>query len=134
MDDLNKRILEALQENADLTHAELAKLVHSSAPTCMRRVQRLKAEGWIARQVAILDADKIGRELGWGLHAIVEVSLEQQTAQWLDDFERVACASAVVPVPQPSSRTDWPSRRSACSAVSRRAAASPSARVVAPGG
>ena len=30
MDDLDGRILQALQENADLTHAELAKLVHSS--------------------------------------------------------------------------------------------------------
>jgi DNA-binding Lrp family transcriptional regulator len=62
----------------------------------MRRVQRLKADGWIAREVAILDADKVGRELGWGLHAIVEVSLEQQSAQWLDEFERAACASALV--------------------------------------
>jgi DNA-binding Lrp family transcriptional regulator len=96
MDDLDQRILQALQENAALTHAQLAALVHSSAPTCMRRVQRLKADGWIAREVAILDADKVGRELGWGLHAIVEVSLEQQSAQWLDEFERAACASALV--------------------------------------
>lgn len=96
MDELDRRILQVLQEDSALSHAQLAERVHSSAPTCMRRVQRLKAEGWISREVAILDSDKIGRELGWGLHAIVEVSLEQQTAQWLDDFERAACASAVV--------------------------------------
>ena len=39
-----------------------------------------------------IDAGKIGRELGWGLHAIVEISLEQQNTQWLDEFERAACA------------------------------------------
>lgn len=92
MDDLDRRILQELQSNASLSYAELAQRVHSSAPTCVRRVQKLKAAGWIEREVAILNSDKIGRELGWGLHAIVEVSLEQQTAQWLDEFERAACA------------------------------------------
>ena len=75
MDDLDQRLLQVLQEDASLSYAQLAERVHSSAPTCMRRVQRLKAEGWIAREVAILDSDQIGRALGWGLHAIVEVSL-----------------------------------------------------------
>ncbi len=96
MDDLDQRLLQVLQEDASLSYAQLAERVHSSAPTCMRRVQRLKAEGWIAREVAILDSDQIGRALGWGLHAIVEVSLAQQSAQCLDEFERAACASAVV--------------------------------------
>ena len=96
MDELDQRILQALQENCALSYAELAERVHSSAPTCMRRVQKLKAAGWIAREVAILDSDKIGRELGWGLQAIVEVSLERQTAQYLDEFERATCASSAV--------------------------------------
>lgn len=96
MDDLDRRILQVLQEDSALSHAQLAERVHSSAPTCMRRVQRLKAQGWISREVAILNSDKVARELGWGLHAIVEISLEQQTAQWLDDFERTVCACAVV--------------------------------------
>ncbi len=91
LDDLDKRILRELQENTSLTHAQLAERVHSSAPTCMRRVQRLKNEGWIAREVAIVNSDKLGRELGWGLSAIVEVSLEQQSAHCLDEFERAAC-------------------------------------------
>jgi Lrp/AsnC family leucine-responsive transcriptional regulator len=92
MDELDQRILQALQENCAISYTDLAERVHSSAPTCMRRVQKLKAAGWIAREVAILDSDKIGRELGWGLHAIVEISLEQQNTQWLDEFERAACA------------------------------------------
>lgn len=96
MDDLDQRILQELQANASLTHAQLAERVHSSAPTCMRRVQKLKAEGWIEREVAILNSEKLGRELGWGLQAIVEVSLEQQTAHWLDEFERAACACTEV--------------------------------------
>jgi DNA-binding Lrp family transcriptional regulator len=96
MDDLDQRILQVLQEDSALSHAQLAERVHSSAPTCMRRLQKLKAEGWIEREVAILNGDKLGRELAWGLHAIVEVSLERQSAQCLDEFERAACASTAV--------------------------------------
>lgn len=96
MDDLDRRILAQLQEDCSLSHAQLAQKVHSSAPTCMRRVQRLKEEGWIEREVAIVNADKYAAELGTSLHAIVEVTLEQQSAQWLDEFERAACARAEV--------------------------------------
>ena len=70
MDDLDQRILQELQSNASLSYAELAQRVHSSAPTCLRRVQKLKAAGWIEREVAILNSDKIGRELGWALMCI----------------------------------------------------------------
>jgi len=96
LDELDRRILMQLQDNAALTHAELAQRVHSSAPTCMRRVQRLRETGWIEREVALLNAEKVAQAYGAGLHAVVEVSLEQQTAAWLDEFERAACARAEV--------------------------------------
>jgi hypothetical protein len=57
LDDLDRRILEQLQQDASLTNHALAERVHASPPTCLRRVKRLNALGVIAKQVAILDPD-----------------------------------------------------------------------------
>ena len=92
LDDLDWRILAFLQDNNSLRQQDLAEAVNSSAPTVLRRVQRLKKAGWIEREIAILNADKIAAVTGHGLHAIIEVTLEQQSAQLLDEFERAACA------------------------------------------
>ena len=53
-DDLDRRILNALQIDASHTNAELAELVHVSQPTCLRRVKQLTESGVIERQVAIV--------------------------------------------------------------------------------
>jgi predicted HTH transcriptional regulator len=42
LDALDRSILKALQDNADLTNATLGELVNASAATCQRRVSRLK--------------------------------------------------------------------------------------------
>ena len=57
---------------------------------------RLQAAGLIERQVAILSADRLAPMLGYGLEAIVEVTLERQGAEHLTDFEtRVIADDAV---------------------------------------
>ncbi|MFM7013042.1 MAG: Lrp/AsnC family transcriptional regulator, partial [Betaproteobacteria bacterium] len=83
LDDLDRRILEQLQQDASLTNHALADRVHASPPTCLRRVKRLNALGVIAKQVAILDPEK----LGTALTAIVEVTLDVQSAEHLQLFE-----------------------------------------------
>ncbi|HLU78903.1 MAG TPA: Lrp/AsnC family transcriptional regulator [Burkholderiaceae bacterium] len=83
LDDLDLRILDILQNDAALTNQELAQKVHASPPTCFRRVRRLRSLGYIAREVAILAPEKLGA----GLTAIVEISLDVQTAEELDAFE-----------------------------------------------
>lgn len=85
LDDLDKRILNALQTDATLNNKELAERVHASPPTCLRRVKRLHDEGVIARQVAILDPDKVGQ----GLRAIVEITLDHQGAERQQEFEEL---------------------------------------------
>jgi Lrp/AsnC family transcriptional regulator, leucine-responsive regulatory protein len=96
LDELDRRILNALQEDASRTNNELAALVHASPPTspptCLRRVKRLVEAGIIARQVAILDADKVGA----GLTAIVEITLDHQAAEHMDAFETLAAREAAV--------------------------------------
>ena len=59
LDELDKRILQTLQIDATLSNLDLAEKVHASPPTCLRRVNRLRKEGVIAKQVAILDPEKL---------------------------------------------------------------------------
>ena len=85
LDELDRRILNALQADASQTNHELAQQVHASAPTCLRRVKRLTDAGVIVRQVAIVAPDKVGA----GLTAIVEVTLDNQADERLQEFEEL---------------------------------------------
>ena len=96
VDDIDLRLMDALQQDASLSNLELAERAHTSAPTCLRRVKRLRDAGLIERQIAILSADKLAPVLGHGLCAIVEITLDRQGAELLDAFEqRVAADHAV---------------------------------------
>jgi Lrp/AsnC family transcriptional regulator, leucine-responsive regulatory protein len=92
LDELDRRILNVLQENADITNAELAQLVHVSAPTCLRRVKTLRDAGIIARQVAIVAPDKVGSRLT----AIAEVTLDVQAADRMAGFEALVAQEDAV--------------------------------------
>ena len=92
LDDLDRRILEQLQQDSSLTNQDLAQRVHASPPTCLRRVRRLVDEGAIDRQVAILAAEKLGSTLT----AIVEITLDVQAAESLDAFEQSILAEPAV--------------------------------------
>lgn len=92
LDDLDRRILNVLQADASQTNAELAELVHVSPPTCLRRVKQLTESGVIARQVAIVDPDKVGARLS----AIVEITLDVQAAERLLEFEALVAQEGAV--------------------------------------
>jgi Lrp/AsnC family transcriptional regulator, leucine-responsive regulatory protein len=96
LDAIDLEILETLQRDASLTNQELAQQVHTSPPTCLRRVKRLKDAGLIERQIAILSADRLAPLLGHGLTVIVEITLDRQDSNSLKNFEtRVAADGAV---------------------------------------
>lgn len=92
LDDVDRRILNALQQNTALTNAELAQLVHVSAPTCLRRVKQLRESGVIEREVAIVAPEKVGAHLT----AIVEITLDMQAADRMAEFETHVAAEAAV--------------------------------------
>jgi DNA-binding Lrp family transcriptional regulator len=92
LDDVDLRLLDALQHDASLSNVALAERVHVSPPTCLRRVKRLAQGGWIERQVVILSQDRLAP----GLQALVEVSLDRQGAEHLDAFEARAVADDAV--------------------------------------
>ncbi len=92
LDDVDRRILNALQSDAALTNTELAQLVHVSAPTCLRRVKQLRDHGVIARQVAIVAPEKVGTQLT----AIVDITLDVQAADRMAEFETHVAQEAAV--------------------------------------
>ena len=96
LDAIDLRLLDALQRDASQTNQQLAADHHISPPTCLRRVQRLRAAGFIERQVAILSPDRLAPRLGHGLQALVEVSLDRQDTNALDAFEARAIADDAV--------------------------------------
>ncbi len=93
LDELDVRILTQMQKDASLTNQALAEIVHASPPTCMRRVRRLIDSGVIAKQIAIVAPEKVATTLT----AIIEVTLDVQTAERLQQFEqRVQSEPAVL--------------------------------------
>lgn len=92
LDELDRRILEQLQQDSGITNQDLAAKVHASPPTCLRRVRRLTETGIISRQVALLDPAKLGSTLT----AIVEITLDNQAAESMDAFETLMQNEAAV--------------------------------------
>jgi Lrp/AsnC family transcriptional regulator, leucine-responsive regulatory protein len=96
LDETDLKLLDALQHDATLSNVALAERFKISPPTCLRRVKRLTDEGWIERQIAVISSDKLGKALGHGLTALVEVTLDAQGAEHLDAFEQRAVADDAV--------------------------------------
>ena len=81
-DEIDRRILKALQADGRITNQDLAQRVHLSAAACFERVKRLRERGVIAGYAALLDPI----EVGLPLLIFVEVSLDRTTAEVFSDF------------------------------------------------
>lgn len=60
IDNINRRILNALQNNARLSYAELGKLVHLSAPAVAERIRKMERDGIITGYSLNVNMDKLG--------------------------------------------------------------------------
>ncbi len=60
LDNINRRILKALQDDARISYAELGKLVHLSAPAVAERIRKLERDGVITGYSISVDMDKLG--------------------------------------------------------------------------
>ncbi len=92
LDELDRRILNALQADASQTNSDLSASVHASPPTCLRRVKRLIDAGVIEKQVALVAPEKVGA----ALTAIVEITLDHQGAERMDEFEALVANEGAV--------------------------------------
>lgn len=82
MDQRDKRILQALQQNGKLQNNELAQLVGLSPSPCLRRVKQLEDEGYIEKYVALLNQSK----LNLSLTVFARIWLKGQDAKTVNDF------------------------------------------------
>lgn len=84
IDRLDRRILEALQENGGLTNLELAERVGLSPSPCSRRVKALEEAGIILGRNVKLDQ----KALGLDLTVMIQISMDRHTPERFDNFER----------------------------------------------
>lgn len=80
----DRKILDALQNNSDLTNAELAKKVGLSTAPCWRRVKRLEDLGVLIRRVALIDPKKLNLDI----IVYASIKLSSHTEEALEIFER----------------------------------------------
>ena len=59
LDNTDISILRILQEDASLSNKEIAARVHLSPTPVFERIKRLRAQGYIKKFVAVLDAEKL---------------------------------------------------------------------------
>jgi Lrp/AsnC family transcriptional regulator len=85
IDSKDRKILEILQENADIQISELAQLVGLSQTPCWRRIQRLKEQGVITKNVTLLNPKMVNV----GVTVFVAVRTSMHTPAWFEHFKSV---------------------------------------------
>lgn len=81
---IDLKILEQMQKDATLSTTELAERVGLSQSPCWRRLQRLRDEGYITGQVAVLDRKKFGDSL----YIFATLKMATLTEEQRADFNR----------------------------------------------
>ena len=85
LNDIDKKILSVLQENADIPISELSKKVNFSATPCWARINKLYKQGFITKKVAVVDRLK----LNLNVVAFVQVKTSNHNMEWARKFVKV---------------------------------------------
>jgi DNA-binding Lrp family transcriptional regulator len=84
LDEIDYKILMALQENARISNVELAERVGLSPAPCLRRVAALEKSGAIKKYVALLDHAMLNRPITM----FVRISLDLLVSRRIEIFEK----------------------------------------------
>lgn len=84
MDDLDRQILDLLQDDGSMSNAEIGRRIGLSAPATHARVRRLEQEGYIRGYTALLDHERLGLDLV----CFVQVTLRLHSSELVADFRR----------------------------------------------
>lgn len=86
LDPFERRILQLLQDNSARSTAEIAAEIGLSEAPCWRRIQKLKKEGYIRREVCLVDRARIGLPL----QVFLQIKLDAVGRANIDSFsERI---------------------------------------------
>jgi DNA-binding Lrp family transcriptional regulator len=84
IDDIDKKILAFLHEDAFLSNKEMAQRLGMSATPIHERIKRLEKEGVITGYRAMIDPSKLGKTLT----VFCDISLKEHAAEYLKQFEK----------------------------------------------
>ncbi|MED7821831.1 Lrp/AsnC family transcriptional regulator [Streptomyces chiangmaiensis] len=84
MDAIDRAIITELERNGRLTNVELAQRVGLTTGPCLRRVQRLEADGVIRGYRAVIDPSAVNRSF----EVLIGLTLEAQDAETVERFEQ----------------------------------------------
>ena len=84
LDSFDLKLLNLVQVDARRTADDLSELVGLSPSACLRRLNRMRDEGVIEKEIAIVSPSALGKRLSM----VVEVSLERERPDIISDFKR----------------------------------------------
>ena len=84
LDDIDKKILGLIQEDATRSIQDISDDVGLSTNPCWRRIRRMEEEGVIDRRVAIVDPARVGL----GATVFVTIRTKQHDREWLEAFAK----------------------------------------------
>jgi DNA-binding Lrp family transcriptional regulator len=88
LEPLERRIVTLLQQDASLSHAELAERVGSSPASCWRRIRALEAAGVLSSTVRLVNAARVGR----GVNVICNIRVRSHARDVRGPFEEFILA------------------------------------------
>ncbi len=89
LDRVDKELLKILQENADLTYAELGRMLGISPSTVYMRVKRLKEKGIIKRIIAEVNSEILGYKLRSLIFLTVDVKKYNRVIEELSKLPQI---------------------------------------------
>jgi len=84
LDAIDRKIITALQQDATLSHADLAEKVGASSASCWRRIKALESAGILTATVRLVNAEKVG----CGVNVLCSIRMRSHALEARKAFEQ----------------------------------------------
>ena len=91
MDEINIKLIEKMQENADLSLLELSKSVGISKTACWNRLQRMEVKNIILGKKIIFNRNAINLPIV----VFLSISVGRHSLDWVEEFSEIISLSSI---------------------------------------
>jgi Lrp/AsnC family transcriptional regulator len=84
MDQIDRKIVSALQRDATISHAELGQQVGTSSASCWRRIKALETAGILGKAVRLVEPHQVGK----GVNVLCNVRMKSHAKDARGAFEK----------------------------------------------
>ncbi|AHC14378.1 Lrp/AsnC family transcriptional regulator [Salinispira pacifica] len=84
MDEINRKIVNLLQQDSSITNQQLAEAIGLSPASSLERVRKLERSGVIRGYTALMDRRKLGKHI----KAYIFITMRQHNAQLMNRFNQ----------------------------------------------